>query len=70
MIAQLSEEERQVLLSGAPLEMRDGEHVFYLISKAEYEAIRAVLDADEIEPSVFEFDDGENPHLPAQDHSR
>jgi hypothetical protein len=62
MIAQLSDEERQAILSGTPLEIRDGDQVFYLVSKAEYEAVRAVLDAavldpDEIDPSFFEFDD-------------
>ena len=53
MIAQLSDEQRQAVLAGTPLEIRDGGQVFYLISKAEYEAARAVLDAEEIEPSFL-----------------
>ncbi|HET6881332.1 MAG TPA: hypothetical protein VFI31_14315 [Pirellulales bacterium] len=60
MIAQLSEQQRQSLFAGMPVEIRDGEHVFYLITKAEYDAARAALDAEEIEPSFFEFDDDED----------
>lgn len=66
MIAHLSEEQRQAALAGIPVELRDGDHVFYLISKAEYEAARAALDAEEIEPSFFEFDDDEDPDPAAQ----
>lgn len=66
MIPQLSEEQRQALQAGATVEIRDGDQVFYLISKAEYEAARAALDAEEIEPSFFEFDDDENPHPSVQ----
>lgn len=62
MIAQLSEEQRQALQAGTPVEIRDGDRIFYLISKVEYEAARAALDAEEIEPSFFEFDDDEDPH--------
>lgn len=70
MIARLSDEQRQAVLAGTPLEIRDGGQVFYLISKAEYEAARAVLDAEEIEPSFFEFEDDEDPRPPAQDNGR
>lgn len=70
MIAQLSDEQRQAVLAGTALEIHDGEQVFYLISKAEYETARAVLDAEEIEPSFFEFEDDEDPHPPAQDNGR
>jgi hypothetical protein len=66
MIAHLSEEQRRAVLAGTPVEVRDGDHVFYLISKAEYEAARAALDADEIEPSFFEFDDDQDPDPSAQ----
>ena len=68
MIAQLSEEQRQALLAGTPLEIHDGDQVFYLISKEEYEAARAALDAEDIDPSFFEFDDDEDPNPTAQDH--
>ncbi len=57
MIAQLSEEQRQAVMAGTPVEVRDGAHVFYLISKEEYERVRATLEGEEIEPSFFEFDD-------------
>ena len=70
MIAHLNDEQRQAVLAGTPLEIRDGDQVFYLISKAEYEAARAVFDANEIEPSFFEFDDEEDPHPAAQDDGR
>jgi hypothetical protein len=62
MFAQLSEEQRQALQAGTPVEIRDGDHTFYLISKTEYEMARAALEAEEIEPSFFEFDDDEDPH--------
>ncbi|HWB13590.1 MAG TPA: hypothetical protein VG826_30475 [Pirellulales bacterium] len=69
MFAQLTEEQRQAVLAGKPVEIHDGDHVFYLISKAEYEATRAALDAEDIDPSFFEFDDGEDSNPSAQDHS-
>jgi hypothetical protein len=61
LIAQLSEEQRLARSHGTPVEVRDGDDVFYLISKADYEAARAALEAEEIEPSFFEFDDDEDP---------
>jgi hypothetical protein len=67
MIAQLTDEQRSAVLAGTPLEIRDGDQVFYLISKAEYEATRAALDAEEIEPSFFEFDDDEDPNPSTSD---
>ncbi|HQU47060.1 MAG TPA: hypothetical protein PK867_29925 [Pirellulales bacterium] len=67
MIAQLSEEQRQALQEGTPVEVRDGEAIFYLISKAEYETARAALDAEEIDPSFFEFDDDQDPDPATQD---
>lgn len=68
MIAHLSDEQRQALQAGTAVEIRDGERIFYLISKAEYEAVRAVLDAEEIDPSFFEFDDDEDQDPAAQDN--
>jgi hypothetical protein len=53
MIAQLSEEQRQALRAGTPVEIRDGEDIFYLISKAEYDAARSALDAEDIDPSFL-----------------
>lgn len=67
MIAQLSEEQRLALLSGTPVEVRNGDDVFYLISKAEYEAARAALEAEDIEPSFFEFDDDQGSDPSAKD---
>ena len=67
MIAQLSEEQRLALLHGTPVEIRDGDHIFYLISKADYEAVRAASEAEEIEPSFFEFDDDEDSDPAAPD---
>lgn len=67
MIAQLSEEQRLALLRGTPLEVRDGDDVFYLISKAEYEAARAALETEDVEPSYFEFDDDEGSDPSAKD---
>lgn len=68
MIAALSDEQRKALQAGTPLEVRDGTEVFYLITQAEYEAARAALDAEEIEPSFFEFEDDENPDSSAADN--
>lgn len=62
MIAQLSDEQRQALRAGTPVEIRDGDQVFYLVSKAEFEAALAALDSEESEPSFFEFDDDEDPY--------
>lgn len=67
MIAQLSEEQRLALLRGTPLEVRDGDDVFYLISKAEYEAARAALETEDVEPSYFVFDDDEGSDPSAKD---
>lgn len=69
MITQLTDEQREAVLAGTPLEIRDGNHVFYLISKEEYEATRAALNAEEIEPSFFEFDDDEDQNSSAKNDS-
>jgi hypothetical protein len=66
MIAQLSQEQREALRAGTPVEIRDGDQIYYLVSKAEYDAARAALDAEEIDPSFFEFDDDEDPNPSAQ----
>lgn len=66
MIAPLSDEQRQALQAGMPVEIRDGDHSYVLISKSEYEMARAALDAEEIQPSFFEFDDDEDPHPSVQ----
>ncbi|HUY33034.1 MAG TPA: hypothetical protein VMV69_09650 [Pirellulales bacterium] len=70
MIAHLSEEQRQAVSAGTPVEVRDGSQVFYLISKEEYERVRAFLEAEEIDPSFFEFDDDEDPHPAPCDDGR
>lgn len=69
MFAQLSNDQRTALLKGTPVEIRDGADTYYLISKREYELFRAASEADQIEPSFFEFDDDEDPH-PAAEHDR
>jgi hypothetical protein len=56
----LPDEVRQaVLQSDVPVELQDGEssRLYYLISAAQYEKLRRILEAEEIDPSFFEFED-------------
>jgi hypothetical protein len=45
--------------SNAPVELQDSDsdRLYYLISADQYEKLKRVLEAEEIDPSFFEFED-------------
>ena len=45
--------------SNAPVELEDSDtnRLYYLISADQYEKLKCVLEAEEIDPSFFEFED-------------
>ena len=56
----LPEELRQaVSQSHAPVELQDGQtnRLYYLISADQYEKMKQLVEAEEIDPSFFEFED-------------
>jgi hypothetical protein len=62
MKAPLSEEQRQAIRqsTGLPLEVSDQQtnEVFFLISAEQYERARTVFEqAEELDPSLYEFED-------------
>jgi hypothetical protein len=56
----LPEELRQAVSQGnAPVELQDRQtnRLYYLISADQYEKVKQLVEAEEIDPSFFEFDD-------------
>jgi hypothetical protein len=56
----LPDEMRQAVLHGSgPLQLEDKEtnRLYYLIPADQYEKLKRFLDAEEIDPSFFEFED-------------
>jgi hypothetical protein len=56
-MVKLNDEQIRIAEEGTPVEVRDGEHVLYLISKHQFDRIKPLLDAEDIDPSFFEFDE-------------
>ena len=62
-MVQLTTEQREAITHGAPVEVSDGARSYYLITQQQYEQLRSVLDAEEVDPSFFEFETvDENSH--------
>ena len=55
-MVQLTAEQREAITQGAPLEVSDGARSYYLITQHQYDLLRALLDAEEVDPSFFEFE--------------
>lgn len=62
MTLQLTEEQRRAIeaISGAPPHVVVGEKEYVLLSLETYEQVRAILEAEEIDPSLYEFDEAPN----------
>jgi hypothetical protein len=59
-LMQLNEQERQVVLSSAaPVEVCDEQtrEVYYVLTREQYRKMKALLDAEEIDPSFYEVTD-------------
>lgn len=59
MTITLSDEQRQALQSGMPVEVSDGRETVYVISKEAYERMKGILKLEGIDPSFYEFTDTE-----------
>lgn len=57
---ELTKEQKQAVAEGRPVEFCDGDQIFYVVSKDVYDRIRLILDAEDIDPSFFEFDEASN----------
>lgn len=55
-MVQLTPEQREAITRGAPVEVSDGSRSYYLITQHQYDQLRAILDAEEVDPSFFEFE--------------
>ena len=55
----LTQEQRKAIVEsgGAPVEVADADIRCYLIAADEFEKMKRILEAEEIDPSFFEFDD-------------
>lgn len=63
----LTIEQQQAAIEGKPVELREGDRIFYAISQEQFELwqqIRSTI--EEIDPSFYEADDITTPRLPAQ----
>lgn len=59
----LTVEQQQAAIEGKPVELREGNHIFYVISKEQFDLwqrLRSTI--EEIDPSFYEADD-----IPAAD---
>jgi hypothetical protein len=56
----LDERQIEAAQQGNPVEVRDGDHILYLISKQQFDRLRPLLESEGIDPSFFEFDDSED----------
>jgi hypothetical protein len=57
----VQDEQVRTAEGGKPVEVRDGDHVLYLISKQQFDRLRPLLEYEEIDPSFFEFDETLDP---------
>ena len=55
-MVQLTTEQREAVTRGAPVEVSDGARSYYLITQQQYDQLRALLDAEEVDPSFYEFE--------------
>ena len=55
-MVQLTSEQREAMTHGAPFEVSAGARSDYLIAQHQYDEWRALLDAEEVDPSFFEFE--------------
>ncbi len=63
MVLTLTTEQRQaVAQASGPVEVRDeqSQRVYYLIAADEFKRMKAFLEAEDVDPSFFEFDDRGN----------
>ncbi len=55
-MVQLTPEQREAITHGAPVEVSDGARSYYLITQHQYDQLQALLRAEEVDPSFFEFE--------------
>lgn len=55
-MVQLTPEQREAITHGAPVEVSDGVRSYYLITQHQYDQLQALLRAEEVDPSFFEFE--------------
>lgn len=55
-MVQLTTEQREAITRGAPVEISDGLRSYYLITQQQYDQLRTLLDAEEVDPSFYEFE--------------
>lgn len=55
-MVQLTPEQREAIMHGAPVKVSDGDRSYYLITQHQYEQLQALLHAEEVDPSFFEFE--------------
>lgn len=54
MPIELSEQQRHSLEAGKPVEVSEGGRTFYVVAKEHYDRMKALLEAERIDPSLFE----------------
>jgi hypothetical protein len=57
MTIELSEQQRRDMEAGTPVEVSDEHGRFYVVSKVQFDLMKARLEAERIDPSLFEFRD-------------
>ena len=60
-MVQLTTEQREAVTRGLPVEVSDGMRSYYLITQPQYDQLRALLDAEEVDPSFCEFETADEP---------
>lgn len=56
----LTKDQQLAVEQGRPVKLNDGERTYYVISKQMYERLKDWLEAEEIDPSFYEFDDDQD----------
>jgi hypothetical protein len=69
-LALTTEQRHAVAQASGPVEIRDEQSQgrYYLVAADEFERMRALLDAEDIDPSFFEFDDEDSDPGTANNH--
>lgn len=54
MVIDLSQEQQQALEAGQPVEFRDGQRKYYIITGEQFEKIRLLEEVEQVDTSLYE----------------
>ncbi|HVC98495.1 MAG TPA: hypothetical protein VND64_32810 [Pirellulales bacterium] len=54
MAIELSSEQRHALEAGRPVQLRDGQRTYYIISGEQFERMRMLVEVEQADPSLYE----------------